>query len=173
LLAALPAREARMNRSRPRRRHARRTARTHATLDHLPLGLSAEDRDWLLTRAHLVGGLTQAFVHLVRLNILADALLDASARVQSLETELLGQGLPHSLARRHANEFLDQRLAVSMTRRFVHAAAWTRPARDRDRCLYVDPADPLPHVFTRRLIREGRDTFDLMHRFVRATQRCR
>ena len=157
------------------RRVTRRSARPVAptTLDHFPEGLSAEDRDWLLTRAHLAGGLTEAFVHLVRLNILADAMLETSAKMQRIEAALVAQGWPRLEALDRADALLDRRLGATMTRRLLHSANWTRPGPGESRHLYDDPALPLPHMFTRRLIREGRAYFDATNLVWRTQRRCR
>jgi hypothetical protein len=157
----------------PQSARGRRRPAAPTTLDDLPAGLNADDRDWLLARAQRVGGLTEAFVWLVRLNILADAMLATGLELQCLDTHLRKVGCSPEAALDRAGDLLDQRLIAGLTDRLLHAATWTRPAPSLTRRLYDDPAEPLPHIYTRRLIREGRGAFGFINRFARAGRPCR
>lgn len=124
------------------------------TIDEPPAALSADERAWLLAHARQVGGLTNAFIHLVRLAILSDAVY------ASLEPRRAGQSAP---AQR-------QPAVVGLVQRLAHAAAWTRPDSDTAREPYDDPAVALPPLLTRRLINDGRPVFHAINYLLRRDQ---
>lgn len=136
--------------------HRRMSAmRAPESLMSIADGLDSGDRRWLLERAQRVGGINQAFVHLVRLSILIDALIGSASRVRSAQSNLIAAGLPRAEAEASAARLLDEDEVAAFAPRLNHLANWTRPGAAHVRHLYDDPALPLPHAVTQRLIREG------------------
>jgi hypothetical protein len=126
---------------------------TELTLDAPPASLSATERDWLKARAEQVGGLTEVFVCLVRLNILTDAWIACCDEAKAIRLTTPGS---RTQARRRVREETGRRAVAPLMARVLCAMTWVRPAPDASPGPYDDPARPLPHALTRRLIVEGR-----------------
>ena len=124
------------------------------TIDAPPTSLSAAERDWLKARAEQAGGFTEAFVCLVRLNILTDAWIACCD--ESRAVRMIAGGSSRRQVRRCLRNMARRRAVTSLMKRVLCAMTWARPAPSPQAGPYDDPALPLPHSLTRRLIIEGR-----------------
>ena len=145
---------------------------TRTTVEQLPSSLSADDREWLLARAGHVGGLTEAFVHLVRINILTDAVFAANENMRTVVANLAARGWPRARIEKQVWRATARLTVTRLTRRLICASTWRRPAAGDRRRPHDDPAVPLPPDLTRRLIAEGRPHFVSENRRLRSDLRC-
>jgi hypothetical protein len=142
------------------------------SIERLPDGLSADEREWVLARAARAGGLNAAFVALVRLNILTDAAAACMARMRAVSARLEARDCGRARIEREVWRAAARTTVASLIRRLVCAATWTRPGAIDRRRPHDDPAVPLPHALTRRLIGEGRAHFEAENRRASAERRC-
>ncbi len=125
-----------------------------AAVDCDQLALSVAERDWLKVRTDQVGGLTEALVRLVRLNILTDAWIACCDEFTAV-CQAAGSKSRTSVMRR-VRAAANRRAVTPLMVRVLCAMTWTRPAPHVNAGPYDDPALPLPQALTRRLIVEGR-----------------
>jgi hypothetical protein len=143
------------------------------TITRPPRLLDEDDRAWLDAHAAKVGGLHAAFVYLVRLAILLEAIDSVGHRMYKHRARLRKRH-----GRRAATAFAVRHIVATSTvsrlvQRVTHASLWTRPQPGEPHAPFDDPHQPLPESVTLRLIAEGRPAFTVLNRHARARLQCR